>query len=438
MAQCVARGERVLACAASNVAVDNLLERVRGAAPKLRAVRLGHPARLSPAVLDCCLDAAVGRADSSALAADVRKEVKALTARLLKLGPRERAERRDTRRQLSQLGREERARTAAAVGEVLASAQVVAATLTGALSRTLVKAVRDAPFDVVVIDEAAQALEAACWGALLMGRRAVLAGDHLQLPPTVTCDAAARGGLARTLFERAHAAQPALARMLTVQYRMHAHIADWASGELYDSRLTAPAHVAARTLTGMAAADASDAQRAALAEQPVLLLIDTAGCDMEETAPDGGAALPGAAESKANEGEACAALAHAARLVAAGVPAAHIGVITPYAAQVALLRSMRADAGAALSALEVSTVDGYQGREKEALIISAVRSNERAEVGFLADARRMNVAVTRARRHCALICDTETLSRGDPFLARLCAWFEAHGEVRSAAEYLAS
>ena len=418
VAQLVARGERVLCCAASNVAVDNLLERLRAADPKLRAVRLGHPARLSPAVLECCLDAVVARADSSALAADVRTEMKQLSARLLKLRPHERAERRDTRRQLGALAKEERARTSAAIAEVLARAQVVAATLTGALSRTLDAASRAAPFDVVVIDEAAQALEVACWGALLKGRRAVLAGDHHQLPPTVLSDAAARSGLSRTLFERVHALHPGLSRMLTVQYRMHGSIADWASGELYGNSLTAPAHVASRTLVGLPGV-------AAAAELPVLLLIDTAGCDMEES---GGGS--GAAESKANEGEARAALAHAARLVAAGVPASCVGIITPYAAQVALLRELRAESGAALAALEVSTVDGFQGREKEAIVISCVRSNAAHEVGFLADARRMNVAVTRARRHVALLGDTETLSRGDPFLARLCVWFEAHGEVR--------
>ena len=425
IAQCVARGERVLACAASNIAVDNLLERLRVALPKARAIRLGHPARLSPAVLECCLDAAVARADSSALAADVRKEMKSLSSRLLKLGPRDRAERRDVRRQLNQLGREERARNTAAVKEVLSAAQVIGCTLTGALSRTLENASRDKPFDVVVIDEAAQALETACWGALLKGKRAVLAGDHLQLPPTVVCDAAERGGLGRTLFERAHEMHPQLARMLTVQYRMNGNIADWASGELYDNRLTAPTAVAARTLAGLAPGNA------ALAELPVVLLIDSAGCDMEEAEPQEGDPT---VESKSNEGEARVALAHAARLVAGGIPAAAIGIISPYSAQVALLREFRRDAGESLAALEISTVDGFQGREKEAIIISCVRSNSRSEIGFLSDARRMNVAVTRARRHCALVGDSETLSH-NAFLKRLLAWFEAHGEVRSAAEY---
>jgi len=415
--QFVARGERVLACASSNIAVDNLLERLRSAAPSsLRCVRLGHPARLSPTVLDACLEAVVARADSTALAADVRREMRTLTQRLSKLGPRERAERRDARRQLSQLAREERTREKAAVREVLAGCTVVAATLTGSLSRTLKDAARERPFDVVVIDEAAQSLEAAAWGALLMGRRAVLAGDHLQLPPTVLSDAAAQGGLSRTLFERAHAAHGTLCRMLTVQYRMHARIADWASGELYDGRLSAPESVATRTLAHFNA------------DFPVLLHIDTAGCDLEESDGDG-------AESKSNEGEARTALAHVSRLLAAGVPAQGIGVITPYRAQVTLLRELRAAGGPALEAVEISTVDGFQGREKEAIVISCVRSNAAGAVGFLSDRRRFNVAVTRARRHVALVGDSETLRR-DAFLGRLCDWFGQHGEIASAAEYV--
>jgi ATP-dependent RNA/DNA helicase IGHMBP2 len=418
--QAVRRGERVLACAASNVAVDNLVERLRAASPKLRCVRLGHPARLAPAVVDACLDACVAKADSSALAADVRRERKALTARLLKLGRRDASERRDVRRQLGQLAKEERQRTQAAVGEVLDAAQVTAATLTGAMGRTLTQRAGGRPsFDMVVIDEAAQALEVACWGPLLLGRKAVLAGDHMQLPPTVLSDAAAAEGLSATLFERAHRAHPSLCRMLTVQYRMNAAIADWASGELYDHQLTAPPAVATRTLGDLCAG---------AAELPVLLHIDTAGCDMEED-EDAGAS----AESKCNPGEADVAVAHVRRLLAAGLVATQIGVISPYSAQVQLLRELRSG-DHRLTGVEISTVDGFQGREMEALVISCVRSNPAGNIGFLADVRRMNVAITRARRHCAVIGDSETL-RGNPFLGRLCDWLEAHGEVRSAAEY---
>ena len=426
--QSVARGERVLACSASNVAVDNLVERVRLASPKLRCVRLGHPARLAPAVVDACLDACVARADSSALAADIAKERRTLTSRLLKLGgSRDASERRDVRRQLGQLAKEERYRQKQAVEEVLDAAQVVAATLTGAMGKTLTQAgsTPRPPFDIVVIDEAAQALEVACWGPLLLGRKVVLAGDHMQLPPTVLSDEAARGGLFTTLFERAHQMHAPLCRMLTVQYRMNSAIADWASGELYNHQLTAPASIAEHTLSDLST-QAGDL--------PVLLHIDTAGCDMEEDAPSTAGEMAGEAESKRNPGEAAVAMKHVNRLLDAGLQASQIGVITPYSAQVQLLRQLRAEGGPRLSSVDISTVDGFQGREVEALVISCVRSNADGNVGFLSDVRRMNVAVTRARRHCALIADSETL-RSDAFLGRLCDWFEAHGDLMSAAQY---
>lgn len=172
--QCVARGERVLVAAASNVAVDNLVERLRCASPKLGIVRTGHPSRLSPAVLGCCVEALVAKSDASALAADCRAEMSALTARLAKMGRHQRTERKEARRQLGALGREARQRSSAAVDEVLSSACVVAATLSGCGARAL-RAAAARPggaFATVVIDEAAQATEAACWAALLLGRKA--------------------------------------------------------------------------------------------------------------------------------------------------------------------------------------------------------------------------------------------------------------------------
>ena len=126
-------------------------------------------------------------------------------------------------------------------------------------------------------------------------------------------------------------------------------------------------------------------------------------------------------------------MAHVESLIKAGVPAASIGIITPYNAQVALLKEMRPDR---LSGhLEISSVDGFQGREKEAIVICMVRSNDKREVGFLADQRRMNVAVTRARRQCCIVCDTETVAAGkDSFLGRLVKHFMDHGDYISASE----
>lgn len=291
-------------------------------------------------------------------------------------------------------------------------------TLTGAASRD----VERMAFDLVVIDEAAQAIEPACWIPLLRARRAVLAGDHLQLPPTVMSEEAARKGLARTLFERLQEqfGGGAVGRMLTVQYRMHEGIMRWSSDELYGGRLTAHASVACHTL-----ADLRPAMGDAAATLPVLLLIDTTGCDMPEKVEDEG-------DSKWNEGEAKVVISHVQRLVAAGVRPDEIGIITPYNAQVAVLRELRTDA---LRAVEISSVDGFQGREKEAIVISTVRSNATREVGFLADHRRFNVAVTRARRHCAVVADAECIAT-NAFLKRLVDYFSEHGAYASAAEYV--
>lgn len=135
-----------------------------------------------------------------------------------------------------------------------------------------------------------------------------------------------------------------------------------------------------------------------------------------------------------NEGEATVTLMHAKKLLESGVNPSDIGIITPYAAQVGLLKIMRSKE-TKLKDIEISTVDGFQGREKEAIVISMVRSNAKHEVGFLNDRRRMNVAVTRARRQCCIICDTETVS-SDKFLKRLVEYFEEHAEYLSASEYL--
>lgn len=156
----------------------------------------------------------------------------------------DRAERRELRTALKQLASEQRAREAAAVDEAIRAARVVAATLTGVGGKLL----HGQTFDVVVIDEAAQAMEPACWAALLLGRKGVLAGDHQQLPPTVTSREAAQGGLADTLFARLQAAWPDASVMLTTQYRMHADVMGWASEAMYDGRLEAHASVAGHTL----------------------------------------------------------------------------------------------------------------------------------------------------------------------------------------------
>uniref|UniRef100_A0A0E0NXN6 DNA helicase n=1 Tax=Oryza rufipogon TaxID=4529 RepID=A0A0E0NXN6_ORYRU len=408
----VKRGSKILACAASNIAVDNIVERLSRYRTKL--VRLGHPARLLPQVLDSALDAQVLRADNSSLAGDIRKEMKVLNSKLLKA--KDKNTKRDIRKELRTLAKEERKRQQLAVADVIKNADVVLSTLTGASSKKL----DGITFDLVIIDEAAQALEMACWIALLKGPRCVLAGDHLQLPPTIQSAEAEKKGMGKTLFERlTEAYGDQITSMLTIQYRMHELIMNWSSKELYNNKIKAHSSVADHMLY-----DIEEVKRSSSTELTIIL-IDTTGCDMEEVKDE--------EESTMNEGEAAVSIAHAKLLVESGVRASDIGIITPYAAQVTCLKMMR-NKDTKLKDLEISTVDGFQGREKEAIIISMVRSNSKKEVGFLSDHRRMNVAVTRARRQCCLVCDVETVSN-DKFLKRLVEYFEENGEYLSASEY---
>lgn len=417
ISQEVIRGKRVLACAGSNIAIDNIVEGLSKvtlpSSKPIDVVRLGHPARLLPETLKFSLDYKVLHSDEAGLAKDCREEIKQLNKRLLRLKNKDYEERRDIRREIRHLCKEERQRQKSAVDRALSNARVICCTLSGAASFQISKV---PIFDVVVIDEAAQSTEPSCWGAILRGKKCVLAGDHLQLPPTVLSNEAARNGLSNTLFERAQSLWGnETSKMLSVQYRMNAIIMQWSSDELYNSGVHAHHSVASHTLN----------DEGARTTVPVLLFIDTAGCDMEEQRDED-------CDSLSNAEEAEIAMKHVKTLCNSGIDMANIGIITPYSAQVNLLRSLR---NSMLGPeLEISTVDGFQGREKDAIVISMVRSNTNNEVGFLKDYRRMNVAITRAKKHCTLIGDSETIS-ADKFLDRLVYYFQENGEYESAESY---
>jgi len=405
----VRRGQKVLACGPSHMAVDNLFERLLRHGE--RAVRLGHPARVMPELRDQTLDMLVERHADVRLARKLVKDALALfrrASRYTRAKP-EPGARRDQRAEAKALLADARRLEAQAVDHILDTADILCATTTG-LDDDLLGGRR---FDLAVIDEACQSTEPGCWIAIGRADRVVLAGDHLQLPPTVLSVEAARQGYSRSLFERlADLNLDDLLRRLDVQYRMHSSIMEFSSLEFYDAELAADPSVATHCL-----ADLPGVQGTPLTTAP-LEFIDTAGAGFEESLePDG--------QSRLNRREADLVVAKVNALLAAGVSLSQIGVITPYAAQARLLREKLPDED-----LEIDTVDGFQGREKEAIVISLVRSNDDGEIGFLSDLRRTNVAMTRARRKLLMIGDSATLS-SDPFYARLIAHFEAHSAYRS-------
>jgi predicted DNA helicase len=256
-------------------------------------------------------------------------------------------------------------------------------------------------FDLAVVDEATQAVEPAAYLALLKAERAVLAGDHLQLPPTVLSPDAQE--LSVSLFERLAAAHPQAKVTLAEQHRMNEQIMRYPSDALYGGKLRAHPSVARHALDGAP-----------------LELIDTAGRGFEdETPPD--------SESKFNAGEAELAASEVRKLLAMGVRAQDVAVISPYDAQVQRIRQLLADQ----PDLEIDTVDGFQGREKEAVVVSLVRSNDSGELGFVADIRRINVALTRARKKLIVIGDSATVAR-HPFHAGFVKYAESIGAWRSA------
>jgi ATP-dependent RNA/DNA helicase IGHMBP2 len=402
--QAVARGERVLASAASNTAVDNLAERLAKAG--VRVVRLGHPARVADAVMPRTLDALLEATDTWRLtrrwiidAAQLRRTIQSRSAR----GTLGRDERRTMSHEAWRLVRDARDQLRAAEATILDHADVICATAAGADAYVL----RDREFDLVAVDEATQAPDPIALVALARGRRAVLVGDPCQLPPTVIDEAAARAGLAVTIFERLEARLgPESKALLTVQRRMCAELMTFPSDAVYQGRLIADPSVATQRLEDLPG----------VAPDPLrpgpLCFIDTAGRGHDEARSADGPSLqnPGQADRTARE---------VRRLLSRGLAPADLAVITPYDAQARALRVLLPDAVAA--GVEIGTVDGFQGREKEAVIVDLVRSNPEGAIGFLGDLRRMNVALTRARRLLVVVGDSATLG-GHAFYA---AFFDA-------------
>ncbi|XP_063968826.1 DNA-binding protein SMUBP-2-like [Lytechinus pictus] len=414
--QAVKQNMKILACAPSNVAADNLLERL-SSNPSCSMVRLGHPARLLPSIQRFSLDAILASSDGAAIVRDIRKELDTTLSQIRKT--KDKDEKHRLKDEMKYLRQDLKSREQKAIQDILMAADIVLATNTSASTKGPLRALQQGHFDLVVIDECAQSLEAACWIPLLNAPKCLLAGDHLQLPATIMSKQAAEDGLATSLMERIISLHGnRVVRMLTTQYRMNDDIMKWSSDQLYDGKLESHQSVAYHLLKDMPSIVENENTCIPL------LLIDTAGCDVLELELEDEV-------SKGNEGEADIVSHHVSNLITSGLSPSQIAVIAPYNLQVDLLRLRLSSK---YPTLEIKSVDGFQGREKEAVIISMVRSNDRGEVGFLTEDRRINVAITRARRHLAVVCDSQTVGK-HPFLKSLIDYFNDHGEVRTAFEY---
>lgn len=420
------RGDRILCLCASNAAVDHLALSILAEQPSLALARFGDPARVHDELEAHTLAALTNAHGHRVLARGLIEQAHNLlrTSRRRSDTDREARQRqREARQEAGRLFGEARQLEKIAAVDVVSRVRVLCGTLTGRL-RDVIAAESD-PFDLLVVDEASQAVTPALLLPLaLLGRtaRVVLAGDHKQLPPVVVAKEA--GVLAETAFSmlREQDKAQAYSHMLTVQHRMHETLMAFPSTRFYDGQLTAHESVAQADL-GIADDDDTGVPTVSLPAR-VLDVVDTAGAGFDEVASDSG--------SFKNEGEARVVKAVVDDLIMRGVAPSDIGVITPYAAQAALLGrgalSALVDAG-----LEVDSVDGFQGREKRVIVFSAVRSNTDGVVGFLSDERRLNVAITRAKHKLVIVGDSATLSTDEDWRA-LFDHAIAEGGYRSAFE----
>lgn len=410
--------EQVLVVAPSNTAVDLLSEKL--SLEGLNVLRIGNPIRVSDRLTDLTLDSQMAVHPYMKESKKLKKqasEYKNMAHKYKRsFGKAERDQRKALFDEAHKIMKEVAKTEQFIIDDLAAKAQVITATLAGSNHYT----VRGIKFHTVVIDEAGQALEPACWIPILKAQKVILAGDHCQLPPTIKSATAAKNGLSTTLLEKCVALHPEAVVLLDEQYRMNNAVMGYSSSVFYDGLLKANAAVANRLLFN------NDAP---------FTFIDTAGCGFEEKP---------AGTSVANPEEAAFLFSYLEKLV--GELGEHhkieafpsIAIISPYREQIRLLKE-QFDNTPALQAfgenISVNTIDSFQGQERDVVIISMTRSNAEGEIGFLSDLRRMNVAMTRAKKKLVIIGDSSTLSRL-PFYANLVTYAEGLQGYKSAWEYM--
>lgn len=410
--------KQILVVAPSNTAVDLLSEKLSDEG--LNVLRVGNPARVSERLMSLTLDARVAAHTDLKELKRLRKQANEFRDMAHKykrnFGKAEREQRKalfaEARRIMQQVSNSEQY----IMKDVISRAQVITATLVGSNHYT----VRELEYHTVVIDEAGQALEPACWIPILKAQKVILAGDHQQLPPTIKSEEAARNGLATTLLEKNVLHHPETVTLLEEQYRMHETIMGYSAKVFYENKLKAHQSVAQQLLFD--------------ADVP-LSFIDTAGCGFEEK-------LDGTSTS--NPEEAAFLIKHLTQLaISLGVQYKakdfpSIAVISPYKQQVITLKELLEHAPELQpyrDKIAVNTIDSFQGQERDVVYISLTRSNTDNKIGFLSDIRRMNVAMTRARKKLIVIGDSSTLSAFD-FYAGFISYAEEQQAYLSAWEFM--
>ena len=386
------RESQVLVCAQSNMAVDWISERLtdRG----VNVLRVGNPTRVNDKMLSFTYERRYeAHPDYPSLWA-IRKAIRELQGRRRKSGE-------NYHQKLERLRNRANELEVRIHNDLMSQARVIACTLAGSASRVL-DGIR---FGSLFVDEAAQALEAACWIAIRKADRVIFAGDHCQLPPTVKNIDALAGGLGVTLMERVVKSQPAAVTLLQIQYRMNEAIMKFSSDMFYGGKVESAPQVRFRGILDL--------------DTPITW-VNTEGLDYKE-------AFVGENYGRVNKQEAHLTIDTIKSYIErvgrerAIEERVDVGIISPYRAQVQYLRRIlrRNEYLRPLrGSITVNTVDGFQGQERDIIVISLVRANEQGQIGFLRDLRRMNVAITRARMKLIILGDAATMTR-HPFYKKL-------------------
>lgn len=394
------RETQVLVCAQSNTAVDWISEKLVDCG--IPVLRIGNPTRVNDKMLSFTYEHRFADHPDYPKLWQVRRDMREMRRRR-----REKAEHFHQKLdRLKELAVELEVRI---TGDIFGQVRVIASTLVGAGNKLL----DGKRFGTVFIDEAAQALEAACWIPIRRASRVILAGDHCQLPPTVKSLQALKGGLGKTLMERIVENKPECVSLLQVQYRMNDEIMQFSSDFFYQGQMKSAPEVAHRLI------HEGDAP---------ILWFDTSTIELgEDEQNDFKEKFVGETFGRINKGEANLTLSllqiYFQRVGKQRIlnDRIDVGIISPYRAQVQYLKRLikkRAFFKPFRHLISVNTVDGFQGQERDVILISLVRANDMGQIGFLRDLRRMNVAITRARMKLFILGDAPTMTR-HPFYRRL-------------------
>jgi ATP-dependent RNA/DNA helicase IGHMBP2 len=405
----------LLLCAPSNTAVDLLTERL--AAEGISVLRIGNISRVNEELLMHTLEAKLGTHPESKTLKKIRKdaaEARRKAKRFKRNFDRDAyLERKSLFQEAGELETWANQLERRLVEQIISSSQVICCTLVGANDRVL----ENMEFPMCIIDEAAQALMPSCWIPIAKSSKAALVGDPYQLPPTVKSDQARKLKFERTLLEYA-IDRMGQSNLLNIQYRMNEKIMHFSNSQFYSGALQAAETVANKKLK--------------ISENQPLQFIDTAGCGFEEK-------VNPSSKSRYNPEEFLIIREHLLQLIEACKTEGDqtdIAIISPYKEQVMhITDTLNEDTELAEHKITVSTIDGYQGQEKDVVYLSLVRCNEKGDIGFLRDYRRMNVAMTRAKRMLVMVGDSGTISQ-DRFYSKFLEFVDTENAYRSAWEFM--